>query len=109
MSSRFKRAGGARPTPGDWLDERMGEFVGRRGPRRPYRGPPRRASPESLEVGEELTLQIFGVSRRGDGMGRAKGYTIFVPNTKGGDLVRVRITKVWARYATAEVVGPAEA
>jgi len=58
-----------------------------------------------LEVGEELTLRIFGVSRRGDGMGKAKGYTIFVPNTKAGDVVKVRVTRVWSRYATAEVVG----
>ncbi|MEM0226957.1 MAG: TRAM domain-containing protein [Thermofilaceae archaeon] len=77
----------------------------RRGPRRPRRGPPRQAPLENLEVGEELTLRIFGVSRRGDGMGKAKGYTIFVPNTKAGDVVKVRVTRVWARYATAEVVG----
>ncbi len=60
--------------------------------------------PGSLEVGEELTLRIFGVSRRGDGMGKAKGYTIFVPHTKAGDVVKVRVTRVWSRYATAEVV-----
>jgi len=85
-----------------------GEF-GRRGPRRSGRGGfSRRAPLGDLEVGEELTLRIFGVSRRGDGMGKAKGYTIFVPNTKAGDVVKVRITRVWARYATAEIVGAAE-
>ncbi len=81
----------------------MEGFESRRG-RGARRGPP----PGDLEVGEELTLRIFGVSRRGDGVGKAKGYTIFVPNTKAGDLVRVRVTRVWSRYATAEVVGPTE-
>lgn len=60
--------------------------------------------PGRLEVGEELTLRIFGVSRRGDGMGKAKGYTIFVSNTKAGDVVKVRVTRVWSRFATAEVI-----
>ncbi len=64
--------------------------------------------PSSLEVGEELTLRIFGVSRRGDGMGKARGYTIFVPNTKAGDVVKVRVTRVWSRFATAEVVSTRE-
>lgn len=61
-----------------------------------------------LAVGEELTLRIFGVSRRGDGMAKARGYTIFVPNTKAGDVVKARITRVWSRYATAEVVAGGE-
>jgi len=69
----------------------------RGGPEGPRLGP--------LEVGEELTLRIFAVSRRGEGMGKARGYTIFVPNTKAGDVVRVRVTRVWSRYAAAEVVG----
>jgi predicted RNA-binding protein with TRAM domain len=84
----------------------MGEEFGyRRGRRGRPRGGFRGSGPGSLEVGEELTLRIFGVSRRGDGMGKAKGYTVFVPNTKAGDVVKVRVTRVWSRYAAAEVVG----
>ncbi|RLE56045.1 MAG: deoxyribonuclease [Thermoprotei archaeon] len=58
-----------------------------------------------LEVGEEYTVRVFAVSRRGDGMAKIRGYTVFIPNTKAGDVVRVRITRVWSRFATAEVIG----
>lgn len=86
-----------------WLVEIMGEY---RRSRRPFRGPPR-GSRGGLEVGEELTLRVFSVSRRGDGMAKAKGYTVFIPNAKAGDTVKVKITRVWARYATAEIIGEA--
>ncbi|BDR91613.1 hypothetical protein Vsou_07060 [Vulcanisaeta souniana JCM 11219] len=42
-------------------------------------------------------------SKRGDGIARVKGFVIFVPNTKPGDKVKVKITRVGRSYAVAEL------
>jgi predicted RNA-binding protein with TRAM domain len=42
-------------------------------------------------------------SKRGDGIARVKGFVIFVPNTKPGDKVKVKITRVGRSYAVAEI------
>jgi predicted RNA-binding protein with TRAM domain len=60
--------------------------------------------PKPVKTGEELTLDITDVSRRGDGVAKVKGFVVFVPNTKVGDKVKVRITFVGPRFATAEVI-----
>ena len=79
----------------------MGIGVGsRRSRKRSSRG-----SLGRLEVGEEFTVRVFAVSRRGDGMAKVRGYTVFIPNTRTGDVVKIRITRVWSRFATAEVIG----
>ncbi|MDQ2684925.1 MAG: hypothetical protein DA329_12465 [Candidatus Nitrosocosmicus sp.] len=45
------------------------------------------------------------MSKRGDaGVGRIQGLVIFVPNTKVGDKVKVKITRVGRGYATADLV-----
>ncbi|MFQ6064702.1 MAG: TRAM domain-containing protein, partial [Candidatus Bathyarchaeia archaeon] len=43
-------------------------------------------------------------SRRGDGIAKIQNFVIFVPGTKVGDKVKIRITRVSSRYATAEKV-----
>ena len=76
-------------------DSRGGGF---RGPR-PFR-------PSPVRVGEEYDVKIDSLSRRGDtGVARVQGLVIFVAETKVGDSVRIRITRVGRGYATAEVVG----
>ncbi len=42
-------------------------------------------------------------SKRGDGIARVRGFVIFVPNTKPGDKVKVKITRVGRSYAIAEL------
>lgn len=44
------------------------------------------------------------MSRRGDGVARIRGFVIFVPNTKPGQKVHIRITNVAPRFAVGEVV-----
>lgn len=69
---------------------------------------PRRSSPRTpgtrVRVGDEYTVKIFAVSRRGDGMAKIGGTTIFVPGTSTGDVVRIRIVKTWSRFAVGEVL-----
>ncbi len=87
-------------------------FVGRGRPRRGAgkrtggrtRGPTR--SP--VNVGDIIEVEIVELSRRGDGIARVRGFIIFVPNTKPGDRVRVRIKRVGKTYAVAEVAEEGE-
>jgi len=63
--------------------------------RRPLRPPP-------VREGEEREVTIQDTSRRGEGIARVEGFVIFVPETKVGDRVKIRITRVGPRYAAAE-------
>jgi predicted RNA-binding protein with TRAM domain len=53
-------------------------------------------------------VEIQETSRRGEGIARIKGLVCFVPNTKPGEKVKIRITRVSRRAAEAEVVGKSE-
>jgi predicted RNA-binding protein with TRAM domain len=72
------------------------------------RRPVRRFPPKPVEMGKEYPVEIQETSRRGEGIARIKGFVTFVPNTKPGDHVRIRITRISRRFAEAEVVGKAE-
>jgi len=61
-----------------------------------------RSSP--VEEGEEYEADITELSRRGDGIAKIQGFIIFVPNTKAGDQVKFKVTRVARNYATAEVI-----
>lgn len=61
-----------------------------------------------VNVGEELDVSIEAVGDKGDGVCKKKGFVIFVPNTKEGDHVRIKITKVLRKVAFAEVIGEAQ-
>ena len=61
--------------------------------------------PAPIEVDKEYEVEITNMSRRGDsGVAKIEGFVIFVPDTKPGDKVKIKITKVGRRYATAELV-----
>ena len=72
------------------------------------RRPVRRFPPKPVEVGEEYDVEIEETSRRGEGIARIKGLVTFVPDTKPGDKVRIKITRISRRFAEGEVVGKAE-
>ncbi|RLF49490.1 MAG: deoxyribonuclease [Thermoplasmata archaeon] len=58
-----------------------------------------------VEEGKEYSVKIEDIGREGDGIARIQNFVIFVPNTKVGDEVKIRITRVLRRMAFAEVVG----
>lgn len=62
-----------------------------------------------VKVGDELDVKIEAVGEKGDGVAKKDGFVLFVPNTKEGDNVKVRITKVLRRVGFAEVVGEGSA
>ncbi|MEM4282192.1 MAG: TRAM domain-containing protein [Candidatus Woesearchaeota archaeon] len=61
-----------------------------------------------IKVGEELDVTIEAVGEKGDGIAKKNGFVIFVPNTKQGQKVRIRVTKVLAKVGFAEVVEAAK-
>ena len=65
--------------------------------------------PKPVETGKEYDLQITETSRQGDGIAKVQGFVIFVKNAKVGQSVKIKITNVGARFATAEVAAPQEA
>ncbi|AEG19077.1 MAG: TRAM domain-containing protein [Methanobacterium paludis] len=57
-----------------------------------------------IQEGEEYDVKIEDVGKEGDGITRIEGFVVFVPDTKAGDEVKVRITSVRRRFAFAEKV-----
>ncbi len=61
-----------------------------------------------VNVGDEIDVKIEAVGEKGDGVAKVKGFVLFVPGVKEGDLVRVRVTKVLRKVGFAESIGPAQ-
>lgn len=57
-----------------------------------------------LEVGDEIELEVTEKARDGRGLARTKGLLIFIDGASQGEKVKVRIIKLGARHAEAEVV-----
>ncbi|MBI4394273.1 MAG: TRAM domain-containing protein [Euryarchaeota archaeon] len=79
------------------------------GNRAPAKSAPR---PPPVKEGNLYELKIEDVGKEGDGIARINGFVIFVPNTKVGEAVQVRVTRVLRKLAFAEVVkagGPVSA
>ncbi|MFP3985841.1 MAG: TRAM domain-containing protein [Candidatus Bathyarchaeia archaeon] len=59
---------------------------------------------QPVEVDKEYEAKIEDISRRGDGIAKIEGFIIFVPNTKQGEQVKFKITRVGNRFAIGELV-----
>lgn len=57
-----------------------------------------------VEVGKEYNVTISDISRRGEGIAKIDGFVIFVPGTKQGQAVRIKVVQVGERYASGQVV-----
>ena len=57
-----------------------------------------------VSEGEICSLTIEKIGNKGDGIATASGYVIIVPDTKVGDNVKVKITRVLPRVAFSEKV-----
>ncbi len=67
-----------------------------------------RFPPKPVEIGKEYDVEIQETSQRGEGIARIKGLVCFIPNTKPGDKLKIRITRLSRRFCEAEVVGKGE-
>ncbi len=61
-----------------------------------------------VNVGDEIDVKIEAVGEKGDGVAKVKGFVLFVPNVKEGELVRIRVTKILRKVGFAESIGPAQ-
>jgi len=57
-----------------------------------------------VNEGDEIEVEILSVGEKGDGMAKKDGYCIFVPNTKAGDKVTVKINKTLRNVGFADVI-----
>ena len=62
-----------------------------------------------VNVGDELNVKIEAVGEKGDGIAKKDGFVLFVPNTKEGDEVKIRVTRVLRKVGFAEVATGTEA
>ncbi|RME31910.1 TRAM domain-containing protein [Candidatus Woesearchaeota archaeon] len=60
-----------------------------------------------VSEGEEFDVTIEAVGEKGDGIARKQGFVLFVANTKQGDRVKIRVTKVLQKVGFAEKIGEA--
>lgn len=60
---------------------------------------------QPVKEGDELDVKIESVGEKGDGIARKDGFVLFVPGTKEGDEVHIKVTKVLRKVGFAEVVG----
>jgi predicted RNA-binding protein with TRAM domain len=73
-----------------------------------FRGGSRGGGFVPVKEGEELSVVIESVAEKGDGVAKKQGFVIFVPGTKVGDKVKIRVKKVAKKVAFAEVIGSYE-
>ena len=57
-----------------------------------------------VEVDKEYDVEIKELSKRGDGVARIEGFVVFVPKTKVGEKVHIKITRIGNRFAIGEVI-----
>ena len=66
-----------------------------------------RQSAGPVREGDEMDVKIEAVGEKGDGIAKKDGFVLFVPSTKQGDNVRIKVTRVLPKVGFAEVVGQA--
>ena len=68
----------------------------------------RKAAPttvsKTIERDSEVEVMITSVGSKGDGVAKLDRYTIFIPGTKKGEMLKVRIKKVSGTLAFAEKI-----
>jgi|GEM_PF-878536 len=67
-----------------------------------FRNPDEVTTPVS--EGKTYEVKIEDIAQKGDGIARIEGYVIFVPNTRTGQEVTIKIDRVLPKYAFASVV-----
>jgi predicted RNA-binding protein with TRAM domain len=61
-----------------------------------------------VKENQELEVVIDDIGSRGDGIAKIQSFLIFVPKSKIGERVKVRIISVSGKFAVVERVGQAE-
>ena len=73
-----------------------GSYEGRRGHGKGFKRCP-------VELGKEYEVDITETSPQGEGIARIQGFVVLVANAKPGEHVKIKITKISAMTANAEI------
>ncbi|MCB9362752.1 TRAM domain-containing protein [Candidatus Woesearchaeota archaeon] len=73
--------------------------------RRQDSGSQRRSQVTSIQKGQEFDVTIEDIGKKGDGIVKVEGYTVFVQNTEVGEKVRIKIKRVMETIAFADRLG----
>ena len=65
---------------------------------------PRRFPPKPVNMDQEYEVDIKEMSQRGDGIARIDGFVVFVPESKVGEHVRIRVTRISSKFAEAKLI-----
>ena len=57
-----------------------------------------------VKLGQELEVAITEMSPKGEGIAKNQGFVIYVSDTKPGDQVKIRITRLTNMAANAQVI-----
>ena len=60
------------------------------------------SSSASVKEGQQIDVLVNDIGSNGDGMAGMQNFPIFVPETRVGERLRIRIIKVGGRFAVAE-------
>jgi len=74
-----------------------GSYEGRRGHGKGFKRCP-------VELGEELEVEITELSPKGEGIAKSQGFVIYVPDTKPGERVKIKVNRITEKAANAQVV-----
>lgn len=74
-----------------------GSYEGRRGHGKGFKRCP-------VELGEELEVEITELSPKGEGIAKNQGFVIYVPDTKPGDIVKIKVIRITEKAANATVI-----
>jgi len=74
-----------------------GSYEGRRGHGKGFKRCP-------VELGEELEVEITELSPKGEGIAKSQGFVIYVPDTKPGDRVKIKVNRITEKAANAQVL-----
>ena len=71
-------------------------------PSRPF------ATSKPVKENEEVEVVIDDIGSRGDGIAKIQGYMIFVPRSKIGERVKIRVRTVTEKFAIGERITTTE-
>jgi predicted RNA-binding protein with TRAM domain len=74
-----------------------GSYEGRRGHGKGFKSYP-------VEVDKDYEVEITEMSSQGEGIAKVQGFVILVADAKLGDCVKVKIKRIGATTANAEIV-----
>jgi translation initiation factor 2 subunit 2 len=80
------------------------EACGAHRPIRVKRAQPQKSAKPTLEEGKVYEFTVEDIGGRGDGVARKEGFTVFIPGTAKGAVVRAYVEKVTGHIAFAKIV-----